>query len=105
MAQARTVETPQQSPSSTTRQSATSRHGQNQRKRAVTGWLFVAPFVLIFVAFLILPLAYAFYLSLYSKGLATGVTFAGISNYAWTVRTPGRSPSGSRSRWSRRAFP
>ena len=31
------------------------------------------PVRLVFVAFLILPLVYAFYLSLYSKGLATGV--------------------------------
>ena len=38
--------------------------------------MFVAPFALVFVALLILPLVYAFYLSLYSKGLATGVVFA-----------------------------
>jgi multiple sugar transport system permease protein len=54
----------------------------NERKKARTGRMFVAPFALVFVAFLILPLVYAFYLSLYSKGLATGVVFAGLRNYA-----------------------
>jgi multiple sugar transport system permease protein len=45
------------------------------------GWLFVAPFAIVFVVFLVAPLVYAFYLSLYTKGLATGTTFAGIDNY------------------------
>jgi multiple sugar transport system permease protein len=54
----------------------------NERKKSRTGRMFVAPFALVFVAFLILPLVYAFYLSLYSKGLATGVVFAGLKNYA-----------------------
>jgi multiple sugar transport system permease protein len=58
------------------------RRSLNERKKARTGWMFVAPFALVFVAFLVLPLVYAFYLSLYSKGLATGVVFAGLKNYA-----------------------
>jgi multiple sugar transport system permease protein len=57
------------------------RRSLNERKKARTGWLFVLPFAVVFVAFLILPLVYAFYLSLYSKGLATGVVFAGLKNY------------------------
>ena len=62
--------------------SAGKRRGLNERKRSRTGLMFVAPFALVFVAFLVLPLVYAFYLSLYSKGLATGVVFAGLRNYA-----------------------
>lgn len=50
-------------------------------RQTQTGWIFVAPFAVVFVVFLIAPLAYAFYLSLYTKGLATGTTFAGIDNY------------------------
>lgn len=74
-------------PSSTRR--ASSRHGgANEKKKSRTGWLFVAPFVLVFVAFLILPLVYAFYLSLYSKGLATGVVFAGLKNYTTAFTDP-----------------
>jgi multiple sugar transport system permease protein len=51
------------------------------RRQSRVGWLFVSPFAVVFVVFLVAPLAYAFYLSLYTKGLATGTTFAGISNY------------------------
>jgi len=51
------------------------------RKRSAVGWLFIAPFAIIFVVFLVAPLGYAFYLSLFSKGLATGTTFTGLGNY------------------------
>jgi multiple sugar transport system permease protein len=64
------------------------RRSLNERKKSRTGWLFIAPFALVFVAFLILPLVYAFYLSLYSKGLATGVVFAGVKNYATAFTDP-----------------
>ena len=64
------------------------RRSFNQRKKARTGWLFVAPFLLVFVAFLIAPLVYAGYLSLYTKGLATGIVFAGINNYATAFSDP-----------------
>ena len=73
----------------TTPRAATSRHrGANERKKSRTGWLFVLPFVVVFVLFLILPLLYAFYLSLYSKGLATGVVFAGLDNYVTAFTDP-----------------
>lgn len=52
--------------------------GKNRRN---VGWLFVGPFGIVFVVFLVAPLAYAFGLSLFSKGLATGTTFSGIGNY------------------------
>lgn len=67
---------------------SSSRRGANEKKKSRTGWLFVAPFALVFIAFLILPLVYAFYLSLYSKGLATGVVFAGIKNYTTAFTDP-----------------
>jgi multiple sugar transport system permease protein len=66
----------------------TRRYSRNERKKSRTGWLFVTPFAVVFVAFLILPLGYAFYLSLYSKGLATGVVFAGLQNYATAFSDP-----------------
>ncbi|HEX4057945.1 MAG TPA: sugar ABC transporter permease [Galbitalea sp.] len=50
-------------------------------RRSRVGWLFVAPFAIVFLVFLVAPLVYAFYLSLFTKGLATGTTFAGIDNY------------------------
>lgn len=70
------------------RTAAPRRRGRNERKKERTGLLFVAPFALVFVAFLILPLVYAFYLSLYSKGLATGVVFAGLRNYTTAFTDP-----------------
>ena len=37
-----------------------------RRRHRVVGWLFVAPFGLVFPVFLVAPLAYAFYLSLFN---------------------------------------
>ena len=48
-----------------------------------------------------LPLAYAFYLSLYSKGLATGTTFAGIDNYVKAFTDPSSSRASGSSSGSR----
>ncbi|SEQ30312.1 carbohydrate ABC transporter permease [Microlunatus flavus] len=62
--------------------------GLNERKRARTGFFFVLPFAVVFLAFLVAPLLYAFYLSLYSKGLATGVVFAGLKNYSTAFTDP-----------------
>ena len=76
------------SPASPTRTRGGGRRGLNERKRARTGLLFVLPFAVVFVAFLVAPLLYAFYLSLYSKGLATGVVFAGLKNYTTAFTDP-----------------
>lgn len=45
------------------------------------GWLFVAPFAVIFLAFLVAPIAYAFWMSLHNKTLAAGDVFVGLDNY------------------------
>ena len=60
----------------------------NEGRRSWHGWLFVAPFGVVFLVFLVAPLGYAFYLSLYSKGLATGTTFSGIGNYVKAFTDP-----------------
>src|SRR4029079_5905820 len=52
------------------------------------GWLFIFPFLVVFAAFLVAPLAYAGYLSLWTKGLATGTTFAGFDNYTSALAEP-----------------
>jgi multiple sugar transport system permease protein len=59
-----------------------------EQRRGRIGWLFIAPFAIVFAMFLIAPLAYAFYLSLFSKGLATGTTFSGIGNYVKAFTDP-----------------
>lgn len=57
-------------------------------RRGAAGWLFILPFLVVFAAFLVAPLGYAGYLSLYTKGLATGTTFAGIDNYTRAFTDP-----------------
>ena len=74
--------------SATTARPPGRRSNRNERKRARTGFLFVLPFAVVFLAFLVAPLLYAFYLSLYSKGLATGVVFAGLKNYQTAFTDP-----------------
>ncbi|MBF4633156.1 sugar ABC transporter permease [Agreia pratensis] len=57
-------------------------------RRPWIGWLFIAPFGVIFLVFLVAPLVYAFYLSLFSKGLATGTIFSGAGNYVKAFTDP-----------------
>lgn len=57
-------------------------------RRRNVGWVFVAPFALVFLAFLVAPLLYALYLSLFTKGLATGTVFTGIDNYVQAFTDP-----------------
>ncbi|TDO69127.1 multiple sugar transport system permease protein [Kribbella sp. VKM Ac-2571] len=56
--------------------------------RARTGYLFVAPFMLVFLGLLVLPLAYAAYLSLFQERLIGGTVFAGLSNYTRALTDP-----------------
>ncbi|XVU21478.1 carbohydrate ABC transporter permease [Actinoplanes sp. CA-054009] len=48
---------------------------------ARSGYLFVAPFLVVFAAMLVAPLAYAAYLSLFREQLVGGTVFAGFDNY------------------------
>ena len=48
---------------------------------ANSGYLFVLPFLVVFVAMLVLPLVYAAYLSLFREQLIGGTVFAGLDNY------------------------
>jgi multiple sugar transport system permease protein len=62
--------------------------GKVSRREHVTGWLFVGPFGLVFVAFLVAPLAYALYLSLFQKRLIGGTSFVFLGNYAKAFTDP-----------------
>ena len=59
-----------------------------RRRHSLTGWLFVAPFGLVFLVFLVAPLAYAFFLSLFKKALIGGTQFVGFDNYAKAFTDP-----------------
>lgn len=57
-------------------------------RRQLTGWLFVAPFALVFLAFLVAPLVYALYLSLFQNVLIGGMRFTFLDNYVKTFTDP-----------------
>ncbi len=62
--------------------------GATRRRQAVTGWVFISPFIVVFAVFLVAPLGYAFYLSLFTNGLATGTQFSGLANYVQAFQDP-----------------
>jgi multiple sugar transport system permease protein len=63
--------------------------GRLSSKRANRwGWFFTAPFGIIFVVFLIVPLIYAFYVSLFSYTQVRGSVFTGLANYQRVFTDP-----------------
>ena len=61
---------------------------QARRRHSVVGWLFVAPFGIVFLVFLVAPLAYAFYLSLFRTQLIGGTSFVWFQNYEKAFADP-----------------
>jgi multiple sugar transport system permease protein len=58
------------------------RPGLQTRRQRRAAYLFVAPFMLLFVAMLVVPMGYALYLSLFTDRLVGGTVFVGLQNYA-----------------------
>jgi len=52
-----------------------------RRRQIRAGYMFVLPFMVVFVAMLLIPLVYAGYISLYQTSLIGGVKFGGLANY------------------------
>jgi multiple sugar transport system permease protein len=48
---------------------------------ARAGYAFIAPLMVVFVLTLVVPLLYAFYISLFRRQLIGGTTFVGLENY------------------------
>lgn len=67
---------------------ATSAPGKVRLREQLTGWLFVAPFGLVFLALLVAPLVYALYLSLFRKALIGGTSFVFLDNYTKVFTDP-----------------
>jgi multiple sugar transport system permease protein len=62
-------------------------HGAGlQYREARAGYLFVLPFMVVFVAMLVVPLAYSGYLSFFRVQLIGGNAFVGFENYARAVQ-------------------
>ena len=60
-----------------------------RRKDSVTGWLFVAPQTLGFLAFVVYPLVAVVYYSFHTSNLLSGVTtYAGTKNYSQLLHDP-----------------
>jgi multiple sugar transport system permease protein len=57
------------------------RRKKSGTRHGVAGFLFTAPFMVLFLALFIAPLVYALYLSLYREQLVGGNTFVGLDNY------------------------
>jgi multiple sugar transport system permease protein len=55
--------------------------GRRRTRHALTGYLFVAPFLVAFIGVLVVPLGYAFYISLFRTRLVGGTVFVGLANY------------------------
>src|SRR3954449_13443207 len=58
-----------------------SRRKRRRQSHGLAGFLFTAPFMVLFLAFFIAPLIYALYLSLYREQLVGGNEFVGLNNY------------------------
>ncbi|MDF2574936.1 MAG: lacF 9 [Agromyces sp.] len=61
---------------------------QSDTRRNLTGWAFIAPFAVIFLALLVAPLIYALYLSLFQNQLIGGTRFVLFNNYAKAFTDP-----------------
>ena len=78
-----TVTTPPAVPAALAQRPKRVRH-----KRSWAGWGFVAPFMIVFVAVLVIPIAYAIYLSLFRIQLLGGNAFVGLANYGEVLTDP-----------------
>lgn len=62
------------------------RRPRAKSRHTATGYTFVAPFMIVFAAMFIAPLAYAAYLSLYRDQLVGGNVFVGLQNYTQALQ-------------------
>jgi len=64
------------------------RLGKMASRRQWWGLVFVAPFFIVFILFLVCPLVYAGWMSLWHKGLVGGTRFVGLGNYVTAFTDP-----------------
>lgn len=68
-------------PSPATPSSVAFTRRRSRGAKAIAPYLFLAPFFVLFVAFIVAPLVYALYMSVFRDTLVGGRQFAGIANY------------------------
>jgi multiple sugar transport system permease protein len=62
------------------------RFSPDRFSRAIIPYLFLTPFAVGYLLFMVYPLIYSLNLSLYTKKLIGGVTFVGLANYAKVLK-------------------
>src|SRR5438045_934448 len=67
--------------STTAARTSGGRRKRRSHSHGLAGFLFTAPFMVLFLAFFIAPLIYALYLSLFRQQLVGGNQFVGLDNY------------------------
>lgn len=63
------------------------RRSAYQRRRGRSGVIFVTPFMIMYVLFMIVPVGFAVYDSLYTTKLIGGTSFSGFANYATVLQS------------------
>jgi multiple sugar transport system permease protein len=63
------------------------RRSAYEKRRGRSGLAFVTPFMIMFTLFMIVPLGYAVYQSLYTTKLIGGTSFSGFSNYSTVLQS------------------
>ncbi|MFL5627677.1 MAG: hypothetical protein ACJ788_19030, partial [Ktedonobacteraceae bacterium] len=71
---------------STMKQKRVPMHWYRWRQRVVLPYLFLTPFLILFLLFFILPLGYALGISLFADRLVGGTVFVGSENYLQALR-------------------
>ncbi len=64
------------------------RASRSRLRQAAVPYVFLAPFLVLFALFLILPLAYALAISVFADKLVGGTVFVGFENYAQALGDP-----------------
>jgi multiple sugar transport system permease protein len=63
------------------------RRSAYEKRRGRSGLAFVTPFMIMFTLFMIVPLGYAIYQSLYTTKLIGGTSFSGFANYSTVLQS------------------
>jgi multiple sugar transport system permease protein len=63
------------------------RRSAYERRRGRSGLAFVTPFMIVYTLFIIVPIGYAVYQSLYTTKLIGGTSFTGFSNYSTVLQS------------------
>ncbi|GIG23268.1 ABC transporter permease [Cellulomonas chitinilytica] len=59
-----------------------------RRRESAAAWVLITPFVVLFLLFLVVPIVYSGYLSLFREQLVGGNTFVGLENYTRALTDP-----------------